>query len=474
MSPPADARHAASWTITPSPVMAEVSRIDPYIVWAHITRYRQICASKRLPIAIEMKAGGPTAQQFARAIVRNGWHDWIWMSALYRDAPDSLANTRFCTAQVTRDFLTHLDQELDGLIERFTLAMPIDRRNSDILIDHTLRTTIEPLRHAPEHGDIGKVIVGVCDDDIAYMHRRFFENTAGKSTRFQSVWKQDDSSNDAQGLGYGRELLKSQIDSLLQNEPHAEKTNVHRIADHQAKKRAHDDHEPHESPLPLIGVQFGTPGRAHRDAAGFWLDVQAIDGIRYIVQRAQDTAGAGCHALINLSYGAIAGPRDGTSLIESALDEMMDTGTCSIVIPGGNSNPSRCHGFVTIAAEATLRWRAPHVGRAPNFIEIWLPANVHDPLVDVCIAPPAGPASEWIALGEVATYACDEDALCTVVHQGRGARGDGHMILVAMAAGIASTEDWLIHLRNRADAKINAVYFSTRQASVSRSHQPRA
>ncbi len=430
-----------------------------------------------------MKAGAQTAQQFARAVERNGWHEWIWMSALYRHAPDSLADTRFCTAQVTRDFLGHLDQELDGLIERFTLAMPIDRRNSDILIDHTLRAVIEPLRHAPERDDIGKVIVGVCDDDIAYMHRRFFENTAGKSTRFQSVWKQDDSANDAPGLGYGRELLKAQIDSLLhneQNEQHeqnehgAAQSNIHQMADHQAKRRPHEDHQPHESPLPLIGVQFGTPGRAHRDAPGFWLDVQALDGIRYIVQRAQDTAGAGCHAMVNLSYGAIAGPRDGSSLIESALDEMMDTGTCSIVIPGGSSNPSRCHGSVTIGDEATLRWRAPHIGRAPNFIEIWLPANVRDPLVDVCIAPPAGPVSEWIALGEVATYACDEDALCTVVHQGRGARGDGHMILVAMAAGVASTDDWLIHLRNRAESKINAVYFSTRQASVSRAPQPRA
>jgi hypothetical protein len=152
----------------------------------------------------------------------------------------------------------------------------------------------------------------------------------------------------------------------------------------------------------------------------------------------------------------------------------MDAGVCSVIVPAGNSNPSRAHGAVMIDASATLRWRAPHDKTSPSFIEIWFPASVSDPCVDVCIVPPLGSSSAWISLGDIATYSRDGDTLCTVVHLGRGARGDGHMTLIALAPGAsASNDDWLIRLRNRASAKINAVYFSTRHASVSRVREPR-
>ncbi len=180
--------------------------------------------------------------------------------------------------------------------------------------------------------------------------------------------------------------------------------------------------------------------------------------------------GAASHVLINLSCAHIAGPRDGSSLIESALDELMDTGACSILIPVGSMHRSRCHGTLSVDDEAALRCRVVRDFGSPGVVEIWFASNVHDPLVDVSITPPLGAPSEWIGVGNLASYARDGDALCTVVHDGRGARGDGHMILIAFT----SPGDWLVRLRNRENAHINAMYACARHTNISRVTQPRA
>ncbi|WP_157056125.1 hypothetical protein [Candidatus Burkholderia verschuerenii] len=457
MSPP------AAWTNHLSGPFDAIPRVDPYLVWAEAMRYRDFgdfgdfddagdAFAGRIPVAIELKRGACTAQSFARLIDSRGWND------------------------------SNIADELTRVIERFTLGVPngTDKRVLDMKHE-----TIAP---APVRDDIGRVIVGVCDDDIAFAHRRFFEDASGMRTRFQCFWNQDDQANNAAGLGYGSELLKTQMDERLRRAHRvgqaSHEEGVYRIADYAGHAPVIDD-EPHLSPLPLIGVQFGNARCALRDAAGLRLDVQALDAVRYIVKRAQDTCGSACHALVNLSYGQLSGPRDGSSLIESALDELMDTGACSIVMPSGNRHLSRCHGAVTIVDETPLRWRVPHDSDAPSFVEIWFPANAPDPQVDVRITPPDGTdgaSSAWIRRGEYATLADDGDTFCTVVHRGRGARGDGHMILIALAPSMtrqasrkgASAGDWLIQLRNRGAAKANAVYYCARHASLCRVTHPRA
>ncbi len=103
------------------------------------------------------------------------------------------------------EFFAHVDAEMSGLIERFTLAVP--------MVQHTSNANPATLAPVPRQDDIGKVIVGVCDDGIAYGHRCFHENATGTSTRFQCLWNQSDAAGSASGLGYGSELLKSRIDA---------------------------------------------------------------------------------------------------------------------------------------------------------------------------------------------------------------------------------------------------------------------
>ncbi|SAK92969.1 hypothetical protein [Caballeronia ptereochthonis] len=458
--------------------LASVTRLDPYIVWANITRYRDLGGMPRgrIPIIIEMKQGGDTARQFAHAIERNGWRDWIWMSALYRDPPPVLEATRFCTAHVTRAFFAHLHTELAGRFERFTEALAIASRGDARV--RPMRFDRAPLAPAPMHPEVGRVIVGVCEDGLSFLHRRYAEDAFGTSTRFQCFWNQNDAANSATGLGYGSELMKARIDAMLSDAASTDVSRaagdarIHRLADHGAAAAARAGRYPssalpgageHDRPLPMIGVQLRRRHRIMRDAFGPSPDAGVLDAVRYIVQRAQHTGGAECHALVSMNTGNAAWRQDGSSLIESALGELMDTGACSIVLPSANDDPSRCRGELTIADRAALRWPVRADCASPSLAEIWLSSDGAEPSVDVQIVPPDGVESAWLTLGEIGTYTRGGDALCTVVHLGRGARGDGHMILVALAPTAArgrtrraSAGQWLIRLRNNADASVTA------------------
>ncbi|MCG7400190.1 MULTISPECIES: hypothetical protein [Caballeronia] len=445
------------WEIgTVSEAFEPIARIDPYIVWAHATRYRDLGGMPRgrIPIAIEMKQGGETAQQFAQTIERNGWQRWIWMSALYRDPPAGLEATRFCTAHVTREFFAHLNTDLAGKFERFTEALAIPTH-----VD--ARTERVPADHAPMREGLGNAIVGVCDEDIAFTHPRFSEDANGTRTRFQCFWNQNDPADSAAGLGYGSELLKHQMDALLGDARlHAEAAGACMYDPSRTQSTADCD-----APLPMIGVQLKRRYRTMRDAFGPCPDAEVLDAVRYVVQRAQDIGSAACHALVSLNIGNVAWQQDGSSLIECALDELMDSGACSVVLPSGNVDLSRCRGASTLAerAESEWRWRVRAHSESPSLAEIWLSTDDGTPGVDVQIVPPDDVASAWIGLGNVGTFTRGGDPVCTVVHLGRGARGEGHMILVALAptatrSGVrrATAGEWLIRLRNNARATVTA------------------
>jgi hypothetical protein len=462
--------------------LASIARIDPYIVWANATRYRDLGGMPRgrIPIAIEMKQGGDTAQQFAQMIERQSWQHWIWMSALYRDPPAGLEATRFCTAHVTHEFFAHLNTDLADKFERFTEALAIPSH-----VDARMERV--PADHAPMREGLGSAIVGVCDEDIAFTHPRFSEDAAGTRTRFQCFWNQNDAADSAAGLGYGSELLKHQMDALLDDARlHAEA--AHAPGGARIYGFAHDGPAAAElagryptralrsadaaqsgadrdAPLPMIGVQLKRRYRTMRDAFGPCPDAEVLDAVRYVVQRAQDTGGAACHALVSLNVGNVAWQQDGSSLIESALDELMDSGVCSVVLPSGNVDLSRCRGALTIAdrAESELRWPVRAHAASPSLAEIWLSSDIDAPRVDVQIVPPDDAASAWLGLGDLGTYTRGGEPICTVVHLGRGARGEGHMILVALAPTAArngmrraAAGEWRIRLRNNARATVTA------------------
>lgn len=152
---------------------------------------------------------------------------------------------------------------------------------------------------------------------------------------------------------------------------------------------------------PMIFVQL--PERTTFDSSGGSLGVHALDGIRYILDRAQaipyENQKAMCPpifsidpgdppkapkknysvdniSVICLSYGANAGPHDGTSILECAIRDAVTQGYNHIVVAAGNSNQARTHARLELSEHgdrSALTWTIGPDNLLESYLEIWLP-----------------------------------------------------------------------------------------------------
>jgi hypothetical protein len=375
------------------------------------------------------------------------------------------------------------------------------------------------------------VVVGVIDYGIAFAHERF--RLTPETTRVEYFWVQDASCapRDAEReleegeasfertgspgssdvttteplvpvnpIPYGREFARQAIDDLLKKLATGalvDEDELYRaVAAHDlgarwlrsiATRMAHgthvmdlacgydlgDEHKKEREHRPIVAVQLAEATTA--DTSGERLDVYALDAIRYILDRADAIARQRqCGRLpvvINLSYGNVAGPHDGSSDLEQAIDEVVEArrhvAPCQIVISSGNSHLERLHAEIRFASpgeKLPLSWHALPDDKTPSFLEIWLPhsAEPAESRIKLTITTPEGQVSE--ALCEVdgaglQLCSADEEVLCEVRYryiarppkeQGRG------MFLVALqptalgeaVAPIAPSGIWTVELEN--------------------------
>ena len=204
---------------------------------------------------------------------------------------------------------------------------------------------------------------------------------------------------------------------------------------------------------PIVAVQL--PWRSTADTSGSRLDPFVLDGIRYILDRADRIAIArGCGLLpvvINFSYGTIAGPHDGTSALEAAIDEILatrkqipPTRRSRWSIPSGNSHLSRAHAqmsFPNLNDDADMRWRVLPDDRTSSFLEIWLPPRTGADRMELTVTPSGGgPARR---LGELVdgaglVWQPDGQPLCWVIYQfAPGAESEGQVLRRAAPHGVS-------------------------------------
>jgi len=180
------------------------------------------------------------------------------------------------------------------------------------------------------------------------------------------------------------------------------------------------------------------PEAAIEDLSGAWLTVYVLDGVRYIV----DKAGPGRRVVVNISLGAFAGPHDGTSLLEAALDDLLERHpNLAIVLAAGNARGQGTHAELTLepGEQARVRWVAPVGDVTETFVELWVDGEeAQRPGVVLAIEPPVVPA---VALGPAQCGQAlvwrqpDEGgkALCAVVSTPASGRSGQRLMLVALA-----------------------------------------
>lgn len=347
---------------------------------------------------------------------------------------------------------------------------------------------------AAAKGPPPRVVTGVVDDALAFLHDRFrLPGNAG--TRIDSMWWQD---GDPDGSApFGRARTRADIDTWLTGGGQAgilDEDEAYRregLLDFSRSGRnagalrlGHGTHvmdiacgyPPDRAPAdrPVVAVQL--PARVTADASLHSLnfpDPFLGHAVLWILWRAHRlaTGGRELPVVINFSYGDLAGPHDGLSAIERELDFYIRSrrllAPLEIVLPAGNGHLARSHAAVSFDAGAprqqTLRWRILPDDRTWSFLEIWMPPDGEDQgsRMSVSVATPHGlacaPLAEDPLEGRVLVYpAAPDRPLCTLTYSRRRAPDRRGMFLLAVRHTasfeaqdrVAPSGHWVVTLHN--------------------------
>jgi hypothetical protein len=131
------------------------------------------------------------------------------------------------------------------------------------------------------------------------------------------------------------------------------------------------DGAPHEADIVFVQLPRHLGGRT----VGGLLRAHVLDALRYIAS----FAGADIDVVVNLGYGGYAGPHDGRSLLEQAIDSLLDevpnAGRFQVVVAAGNQREGQLHAVAEVPAggAATFHWHNLPDDPSDSFVEIWLP-----------------------------------------------------------------------------------------------------
>lgn len=299
--------------------------------------------------------------------------------------------------------LGRLISRVPGSIRRFQLDAP----RTQGLDDFTTLSVPLPMLEGPVR------IAAVIDDGLPFAHPNLLDidpDGSIRSPRFVSLWDQGDANRPQPpwtkppGLHFGALLSKADIKNLVG--PHRSTLDEAAVyARAQYKYRvignphgagvtqllagrevaladgSRQDFPQRPPVLPVIGVQL--PEAAIGDTAGAWLGFYALAALRHIVRESINVAnGQPWHTVVNLSYGSMAGPHNGTSMLERAMAALVDgipesSAKLDIVLAAGNSRGRQIHAQRTVATgtAAVFRFLTPPDNPRESYVELWIPAK---------------------------------------------------------------------------------------------------
>lgn len=352
--------------------IADVSvRTEPYWLLAHAMNYRGFqAAGQPMPVMLQNKA--------------------------------AILGSRFQLRWIPSHQLKTLIGRLREDLERFQLDAPRAAERSEL---GALKLPEVPRKFDP------MPLLGLIDDGVPFAHPNLLQlGTAGtiKRPRTWSIWDQGRTPDgvvwSGAGVPFGSRLTASKIKNLVGSNltalderqtyrrasyktyaygtPHGSGV-AHLLAgsDPSLPDRSRRDFDGVDACAPLLAVQL--PESAIRDTAGAWLGFYALSGLRDIVQRAWSIAlrrGKAPQIVINLSYGSVAGPHDGTTMFELAMDELVDLvdalrGKLAIVLAAGNAKALPVQSLRVLAQHehATVRCFVPPDNPREGYVEFWIP-----------------------------------------------------------------------------------------------------
>lgn len=224
------------------------------------------------------------------------------------------------------------------------------------------------------------VIIGLVDFGFDFAHENFCK--ADGTTRALGIWDQNAATVPGGPVAYGRFYTPDAINAALaQADPYT-------ALGYQVAANDADGHGTHGTHVMDIaagnGLGSGQPGLAPQAdlifvelsagaGAGISDSVHLLEAVQFIFAQSFDPAGAR-PCVVNLSLGENAGPHDGTSLVEMALDRLVDqqANRC-IVVAAGNSFSEGIHAAGQVAQDGVfdLLFTVPDDDPMDHKLEIW-------------------------------------------------------------------------------------------------------
>ena len=298
-------------------------------------------------------------------------------------------------------------------------------------------------------------------------------------------------------FGYGRELAPAALQAMVQavwhpprGTPALEESAVYRGLDYLID---YDDprrrlwHATHGGPVldlaggrvdPLTG-QADAAGRAAllfvqlptltaADSGGGSLAAHVLDGVRYVLDRCSDDA----QVVVTLSYGSYAGPHDGSSLIELALDELLAQRreNFAIVLAAGNARQAGCHARRRVRRDRSALLRCALAGgdTTDTFVEVWYEppkaqASAPGVRLQARVRSPGRVWSRWCGPGEqdlLSDPSPEREVVALLRHDSQVPNGRAALVLLAVGptaqpvgvpGPVADAGLWEIELRLQED-----------------------
>ncbi|MDI1239413.1 MAG: hypothetical protein PSV26_18180 [Polaromonas sp.] len=476
------------------------SGFDPYLIWAEADNFAGYGFKKPpkwLPLLIELAPGISVAQLKAAASP-----GWLYVPPVYTSsaAPTGL---RYCTARVKPAFFKHIRTggSLHPLVKRFELGLPAGHHADDPSAPGASSST------APHALLQGKVI-GLIDGGLAFANANFLRDGKARTRYF---WRQDEEGSGTvpANLGYGHELTAADINLAIQKHTYGglvDETAVYeqfKMGMELNKRLNHGTHvldiacgprtvldqiagvppSPNAPPswkladddasrCDIVAVQLDWDTVV--DTSGGSMNVHIMDGLMYILSRCAPVA----KVAVNLSWGTLAGPHDGSSVLEAAMDQLiaLRSGRLQVILPVSNNYQSRTHANATLSKgeQVTLHWRGQPGDLTQNFLELWLPPGAHG--IEVQLTPPGQTSLPPLAWGKSGTWnASNGKPLCALIYPQSVATGvNGTCALMAVSStfsfdkstSTAPSGVWEVKITNTQPGKVTVDAYVERDDQI--------
>ena len=198
----------------------------------------------------------------------------------------------------------------------------------------------------------------------------------------------------------------------------------------------------------IIFVQL--PMRTVQDTSGRnTMTKDVIDALTYILSQCADDT----QIVVNLSWGALAGPHDGGHALEQHLDALIASqralhpmlppmpagmNRLQITTPAGNGYQSRTHAYAQLKPgdSQLLQWRTEPDDATESYMEIWLSDDLE---VELVVSDPFGNVFPAVTHGQVQNLTgyqapLQPGSILGVCYNGALLNGqNGHCVLLALA-----------------------------------------